>query len=124
MSVGQAEQLSELLYEPNDVGANCFGAEHMKNWVTLNRQPCRLPRHQKAESPHSEGFHSHYRFQTLLHCLVRIFQSLLHFPDFIVTEQLAPMCTPALAASLRSVADLADVTLLHPGPGYAEWRLA
>ncbi|MGF6781462.1 LysR substrate-binding domain-containing protein [Paraburkholderia sp. GAS334] len=40
----------------------------------------------------------------------------------LFAETLAPMCTPALAASLRSVADLADVTLLHPGPGYAEWR--
>ncbi|MFM0420352.1 LysR substrate-binding domain-containing protein [Paraburkholderia aromaticivorans] len=40
----------------------------------------------------------------------------------LFAETLAPMCAPALAVSLRSVADLADVTLLHPGPGYAEWR--
>ena len=40
----------------------------------------------------------------------------------LFAETLAPMCTPALAASLRSVDDLADATLLHPGPGYAEWR--
>src|SRR5260370_22522905 len=35
-----------------------------------------------------EGFHSHYRFQTLLLHLIRIFQSLLYFPNYIVTLQL------------------------------------
>lgn len=40
---------------------------------------------QKAESPHIEGFQFHYSFKTLLHCSVWIFQSLLHFPDYIVT---------------------------------------
>lgn len=39
----------------------------------------------------------------------------------LFAETLTPMCTPALAATLRSVADLADATLLHPGPGHAEW---
>lgn len=40
----------------------------------------------------------------------------------LFAERLTPMCTPALAVSLMSVADLADVTLLHPAPGGAEWR--
>ncbi|MGF6302799.1 hypothetical protein OKW43_005954 [Paraburkholderia sp. WC7.3g] len=44
-----------------------------------------LPRKQKALM--SEGFHFYYRFQTLLRHLVRIFQSLLHFPNYIVTLQ-------------------------------------
>ncbi|MFM0397299.1 LysR substrate-binding domain-containing protein [Paraburkholderia phytofirmans] len=40
----------------------------------------------------------------------------------LFAETLTPMCTPTLAASLNSVADLAHATLLHPGSGYAEWR--
>lgn len=40
----------------------------------------------------------------------------------LFAETLAPMCGPALAASLKSVDDLAHVTLLHPGRGRAEWR--
>jgi hypothetical protein len=42
---------------------------------------------QKAESPHTEGFQFHCSFKTLLHCSVWVFQSLLHFPDYIVTLQ-------------------------------------
>lgn len=38
----------------------------------------------------------------------------------LFAETLAPMCGPALAASLKSVDDLAHVTLLHPGRGRAE----
>ena len=37
-------------------------------------------------------------------------------------ERLTPMCTSELAASLKSVADLARVKLLHPGHGHGEWR--
>ncbi|KVN16353.1 LysR family transcriptional regulator [Burkholderia stagnalis] len=37
-------------------------------------------------------------------------------------ENLAPMCTRELAASLQSVADLRRVTLLHPAHGREEWR--
>lgn len=37
-------------------------------------------------------------------------------------ERLTPMCTSELAASMRSVADLARVKLLHPGHSRAEWR--
>ncbi len=37
-------------------------------------------------------------------------------------ERLTPMCTRELAVSLRSLADLARVTLLHPGHSRAEWR--
>jgi DNA-binding transcriptional LysR family regulator len=40
----------------------------------------------------------------------------------LFAESLTPMCTPAIAASLHSVADLAQATLLHPGPDFAEWR--
>jgi DNA-binding transcriptional LysR family regulator len=40
----------------------------------------------------------------------------------LFAETLSPMCTPALAASLKSLADLAGAILLHPGHGYAEWR--
>jgi LysR family transcriptional regulator, glycine cleavage system transcriptional activator len=40
----------------------------------------------------------------------------------LFAETLTPMCTPDLAASLKSAADLARVTLLHPGPGRGEWR--
>lgn len=40
----------------------------------------------------------------------------------LFSEMLTPMCAPALAASLQSVADLAQVDLLHPGPSHAEWR--
>ena len=40
----------------------------------------------------------------------------------LFAESLTPMCTPALAESLKSAADLAHATLLHPGPGHAEWR--
>ncbi|TKC92581.1 LysR family transcriptional regulator [Trinickia terrae] len=40
----------------------------------------------------------------------------------LFAESLTPMCTPALAASLKSAADLAHATLLHPGPSHAEWR--
>ena len=34
-----------------------------------------------------EGFHIYYHFQTLLQCFLRIFQSLLHFPNYIATLQ-------------------------------------
>lgn len=37
-------------------------------------------------------------------------------------ERLTPMCTRELAASLRSLADLDRVTLLHPEHSRAEWR--
>jgi DNA-binding transcriptional LysR family regulator len=37
-------------------------------------------------------------------------------------ERLTPMCTSDLAASLKSVADLARVKLLHPGHGHGEWQ--
>ncbi|MGU7774855.1 LysR substrate-binding domain-containing protein [Burkholderia sp. MR1-5-21] len=37
-------------------------------------------------------------------------------------ECLAPMCASGMAASLKSVADLAHVKLLHPGRGHDEWR--
>ncbi|KVV00360.1 LysR substrate-binding domain-containing protein [Burkholderia ubonensis] len=37
-------------------------------------------------------------------------------------ESLTPMCASGLAASLKSVADLAHVHLLHPGRGRDEWR--
>jgi len=42
-------------------------------------------------------------------------------------EQLTPMCASEMAASLGSAADLAHVTLLHPGHGHEEsgrhiWR--
>jgi LysR family glycine cleavage system transcriptional activator len=37
-------------------------------------------------------------------------------------ECLTPMCTSELAASLKSVADLARIKLLHPGHGHGEWR--
>ena len=37
-------------------------------------------------------------------------------------ERLTPMCTAQLAASLKSAADLARVTLLHPGYDRDEWR--
>jgi LysR family transcriptional regulator, glycine cleavage system transcriptional activator len=40
----------------------------------------------------------------------------------LFAETLVPMCAPDLAASLKSAADLARVTLLHPGPGHGEWR--
>lgn len=40
----------------------------------------------------------------------------------LFAETLTPMCTADLAASLKSAADLADVTLLHPGPSHEEWR--
>jgi DNA-binding transcriptional LysR family regulator len=37
-------------------------------------------------------------------------------------EILTPMCTPALAPSLRSPNQLKSATLLHPGIGGAEWK--
>ncbi|MGZ2748734.1 LysR substrate-binding domain-containing protein [Burkholderia stagnalis] len=37
-------------------------------------------------------------------------------------ENLAPLCTRELAASLQSVADLRRVTLLHPAHDREEWR--
>ncbi|MGF6478058.1 LysR substrate-binding domain-containing protein [Paraburkholderia sp. JPY419] len=37
-------------------------------------------------------------------------------------ERLTPMCTSELAASLKSVADLVRVNLLHPGQDRGEWR--
>ncbi|ACR32603.1 LysR substrate-binding domain-containing protein [Burkholderia glumae] len=40
----------------------------------------------------------------------------------LFAEQLTPMCTSEMAASLGSAADLAHVTLLHPGHGREEWR--
>ncbi|UVE70584.1 LysR substrate-binding domain-containing protein (plasmid) [Burkholderia pyrrocinia] len=40
----------------------------------------------------------------------------------LFAETLAPMCTAAQAAALKSTGDLARVTLLHPGPGGGEWR--
>ncbi|MDR6391429.1 DNA-binding transcriptional LysR family regulator [Paraburkholderia phenoliruptrix] len=40
----------------------------------------------------------------------------------LFAEQLTPMCTSEMAASLSSAADLAHVTLLHPGHGHEEWR--
>ncbi|MDS0796209.1 LysR substrate-binding domain-containing protein [Burkholderia pseudomultivorans] len=40
----------------------------------------------------------------------------------LFAEQLTPMCTNEMAASLSSAADLAHVTLLHPGQGHEEWR--
>ncbi len=40
----------------------------------------------------------------------------------LFAETLTPMCTADFAASLTSAADLARVTLLHPGPGHEEWR--
>lgn len=40
----------------------------------------------------------------------------------LFAERLTPMCTPELAASLKSTADLAHVKLLHPAHGHKEWR--
>lgn len=40
----------------------------------------------------------------------------------LFAETLTPMCTPILAALLKSAADLVQATLLHPGPSHAEWR--
>ncbi|MFX1734665.1 LysR substrate-binding domain-containing protein [Paraburkholderia sp. A1RI_3L] len=40
----------------------------------------------------------------------------------LFAEQLTPMCTREMTASLRSADDLAHVTLLHPGHGHEEWR--
>ena len=40
----------------------------------------------------------------------------------LFAETLTPMCAPELAGSLKSVADLAHVTLLHPGHSHEEWR--
>lgn len=40
----------------------------------------------------------------------------------LFAETLTPMCTAELASSLNSVADLAHVTLLHPGPRDEAWR--
>jgi len=40
----------------------------------------------------------------------------------LFAETLTPMCTPAFATSLKTMSDLAHVTLLHPGHGRAEWR--
>lgn len=40
----------------------------------------------------------------------------------LFAEMLTPMCTPALAASLKSIDDLEHVALLHPGPSFSEWR--
>ncbi|MGU4701470.1 LysR family transcriptional regulator [Burkholderia cepacia] len=40
----------------------------------------------------------------------------------LFAETLTPMCAATLAASLESVGDLGRFTLLHPGPGYKEWR--
>ncbi|WP_413657339.1 LysR substrate-binding domain-containing protein [Paraburkholderia phenoliruptrix] len=40
----------------------------------------------------------------------------------LFAEQLTPMCTSEMAASLGSAADLAHVTLLHPGHGHEKWR--
>ncbi|OXJ15264.1 LysR substrate-binding domain-containing protein [Burkholderia sp. AU6039] len=40
----------------------------------------------------------------------------------LFAERLTPMCTGTLAASLRSIADLAQATLLHPAHGHDEWR--
>ncbi|CAN0619738.1 LysR family transcriptional regulator, glycine cleavage system transcriptional activator [Burkholderia multivorans] len=40
----------------------------------------------------------------------------------LFAETLTPMCTANLAASLKSAADLAGVTLLHPGSSHEEWR--
>lgn len=40
----------------------------------------------------------------------------------LFAETLAPMCTAELASSLKSITDLARVTLLHPGPRHEEWR--
>jgi LysR family glycine cleavage system transcriptional activator len=40
----------------------------------------------------------------------------------LFAEQLTPMCTREMAASLGSPADLAHVTLLHPGQSHEEWR--
>ncbi|KJJ94434.1 LysR family transcriptional regulator [Burkholderiaceae bacterium 26] len=40
----------------------------------------------------------------------------------LFAEQLTPMCTREMAASLVSPADLAHVTLLHPGQSHEEWR--
>lgn len=37
-------------------------------------------------------------------------------------ETLTPMCTPEVACTLQSPADLARATLLHPGLGHDEWR--
>lgn len=45
--------------------------------------------------------------------------------DFVVEEFVAPVCTPSLAARLRTPADLVHVTLLHeemaPLPGFPVW---
>lgn len=40
----------------------------------------------------------------------------------LFAETLTPMCTAELASSLKSITDLARVTLLHPGPRHEEWR--
>ncbi|MDN7462427.1 LysR substrate-binding domain-containing protein [Burkholderia gladioli] len=40
----------------------------------------------------------------------------------LFAERLAPMCSPALAASLGAPADLARATLLHGGHGDGGWR--
>ena len=40
----------------------------------------------------------------------------------LFAETLTPMCTPEVAASLTCLADLARLTLLHPGPSHDEWR--
>ncbi|PLT20438.1 MULTISPECIES: LysR substrate-binding domain-containing protein [Ralstonia] len=40
----------------------------------------------------------------------------------LFAERLTPMCTSEMAASLGAAADLAHVTLLHPGHGHEEWR--
>ncbi|MGN6259794.1 MAG: LysR substrate-binding domain-containing protein [Ralstonia sp.] len=40
----------------------------------------------------------------------------------LFAEQLTPMCTREMAASLGSPADLAHATLLHPGQSHEEWR--
>ena len=40
----------------------------------------------------------------------------------LFAETLTPMCTAELASSLKSITDLARMTLLHPGPRHDEWR--
>lgn len=40
----------------------------------------------------------------------------------LFAETLTPMCAAELASSLKSIADLARVTLLHPGARREEWR--
>jgi len=40
----------------------------------------------------------------------------------LFTENFTPMCSPGLAASIKTIADLSQVNLLHPGENHAEWR--